>query len=112
WQSLGEFGQPDLLLTLKDKAGVILHSIIVEVKLWSPKSGRDIDDSDGEESQEARLETRDQLAKYWLGHVKMCGESSNYARTLIYLTAHGSAPLGELRESLIRCKGMRLGWLS
>lgn len=113
WPRLGGRAEPDILVRLNCANGVVLHTIIIEVKLWSPKSGpkggEDADVEVDDESEPVTLHERDQLAKYWHCLQKMRGEAM---ASIIYLTSHATPPETELRESLLHCSNMRLGWLS
>lgn len=106
WPSLGKFGQPDILLKLFDKDGNLFHKIIIEVKLYSPKSG---EAEEGEEYIE-EVPDKDQLVKYWQGLTRQ--EDKESVKTVIYLTSHYSAPMEELQGAITREKNMRLAWLS
>lgn len=106
WPSLGKFGQPDILLRLFDQDGNLFHTLILEVKLYSPKSG---EAEEGEEYIE-EVPDKDQLVKYWQGVTRQGDKKSG--KTIIYLTSHYSPPMEELQGAIGREKNMRLAWLS
>ena len=128
WQRRSPHGEPDVLLWLRDAQGALLHLVVIEVKLYSPKSGSasyvsvDADDEDSGE-QLAGID-KDQLVRYWRfaceelarAHAANKAEKPNApppAPSLVYLTAHATAPSKELLISLAAGgTAMRLGWLS
>lgn len=115
WPRLDKFGEPDLLLEIKTQNGT--SHILLEVKLYSPKSGKKGDYEDGESEngenedvEEPALPSRDQLARYWQA---LNGE--DYRGThcaIVYLTAHPTAPTEDLRSSLEEARSAELFWLS
>lgn len=128
WQRRSPYGEPDVLLWLRDAQGALVHLVVIEVKLYSPKSGSasyvsvDADDEDSEE--ELAGIDRDQLARYWRfaceevvrAHAADPAKKPNApppAVSLVYLTAHPTAPSKDLLISLAAGgSAMRLGWLS
>ncbi len=107
WPRWGRYGEPDLLLVLQDEHDVAARAILIEAKLYSPKSGSAGEDDSSVANPE--VPDPDQLVRYWQGL------STRYAgveRTIIYLTSHGVPPAAELVESLRREPSMRLAWLS
>ncbi len=108
WPYWPGYGEPDVLLTLRDRAGQPVSLVLIEAKLHSPKSGRaGVDD----ELTEEGAADPDQLVRYWRGLQVLPGFPS-IPRHLVYLTKHGAAPAGELAESVRRAPEMRLAWLS
>ncbi len=108
WPYWPGFGEPDLLLTLRDHAGSPAALVLIEAKLHSPKSSRA---SKGDELADEVLADPDQLVRYWQGLQELPGFPAT-PRRLVYLTKHGAAPVGELAESVRRAPQMRLAWLS
>jgi hypothetical protein len=108
WPYWPGYGEPDVLLTLRDPAGRAAALVAVEAKLHSPKSGRVRGD---DEPVEEEVADPDQLVRYWLGLQALKGGPSTLRR-LVYLTKHGAAPAEELAESVRRAPGMQLAWLS
>ena len=88
----------------------MIAAVLVEAKLYAPKSGSagpEIGDKADEETPDP-----DQLVKYWQGLQRYVRPSEPCSTWIVYLTAHSSAPLGELADALKRLPSMRLGWLS
>lgn len=122
WQRKSPFGEPDVTVHLYDSQGVLLHLLVIEVKLYSPKSGSAelIGDALGEEGEELAGIDRDQLVRYWhfaqamsrADSLKKDLEARPCPASLIYLTAHAAPPVDELLISLRAEPRMRLGWLS
>lgn len=115
WPSFGQFGQPDLLLTLRDAARRPVHTVVIEAKLHSPKSGEAEDDGDGDAAAADADEdtwTPDQLVRYWRGVVNLPAAPDASRCSILYLTAHASPPTEDLAVSLRACTAMRLGWVS
>lgn len=136
WQRRSPFGEPDVMLHLFDGQGNLRHLVLIEVKLYSPKSGSAYwvesaadEEPDGEdEGDELAGIDQDQLARYWgfacseLQRLRTAGPGDAAkapSASLIYLTAHATAPLDELRVSeaaAAKAQGadqpVRLGWLS
>lgn len=115
WPFFDRYGEPDLLLRLTDAEGALVHICLIEVKLYSPKSGAahdpDLDVTDIGDA-DASVDS-DQLVKYWHGLKRLPDLVRGVTASLIYLTAHSTAPIQELRQSIGRVDGeMRLGWLS
>jgi hypothetical protein len=109
WPSFKEFGEPDVLIHLRNTDRVI-HLVLIEAKLFSPKSSKA-----GEEDGELAVEDKpdpDQLVRYWQGLRRQQEVVAGASCSLIYLTSHGTPPLAELRDSVCRASGMRLAWLS
>src|SRR5260221_1764908 len=70
WPSFGRFGQPDLLLRLRDKSGSVQQMCLVELKLHAPKSGSAFTDGDSDAIADDTPEEApdpDQLVKSWQG---------------------------------------------
>jgi hypothetical protein len=109
WPSFGPHGEPDLLVTLFDRAGRPTHLLVIEAKLYSPKSGEAGDDDAGLAQD---VPDPDQLVKYWQGLRGSRLADADVPRTLLYLTSHPAAPSEELAATLARAPSMRLGWLS
>jgi hypothetical protein len=108
WPSWKEYGQPDVLASVMDAGQKMLGRILVEVKLYSPKSG--VADVDAESTTEEAAPDPDQLVKYWQGLKRIT--PSDVEAAIVYLTAHASPPVVELETAFRRMPGMRLGWLS
>ena len=108
WPSLKEFGRPDVVLVMRDNCGVCVHVVLVEVKLYSAKSGSADEDDDIDEDEP----DPDQLARYWQGLIKRRSEPQTLPRTVVYLTSHSTPPAEELTETLKRAANIRLAWLS
>jgi len=107
WPRLGEAGEPDLRIELAEGASH-RHTVLVEIKLYSPKSQKRGDEDILNDADEPPLLEKDQLARYWKEqHFRLAGKN---AVTIIYLTAHATAPARDLKESLR--PGMDLAWLS
>jgi hypothetical protein len=111
WPRLSSICCPDVLVTgLKD--GRVSSAILVEVKLYSGKSGRgtgaQVEAEEAFDAPDKQFEP-DQLARYW---VELARKFPDATRAIIYLTSHLTAPEAELRESLARAPDMRLRWLS
>ena len=64
------YGEPDLLLTLRDQAGCPVALVIIEAKLHSPKSGRAGED---DELTDEGAADPDQLVSYWRGLQRLSG---------------------------------------
>lgn len=110
WPTIGERSEPDILIRLKDSAGVLVHLILIEVKLWSPKSGGPVEtDDDTEEGARQIVGDSDQLVKYWRGLQRIKGDA---AASLVYLTPHITPPFSELKESIELCPEMHIEYLS
>jgi hypothetical protein len=109
WPSFGPYGQPDILIRLRDASQRLTGLVVIEVKLYSPKSG--FAGEDDEELAVDDVPDPDQLVKYWQGLARVSG-AAEVQRSLIYLTAHRCAPRTELKEGLQRLPLMRLGWLN
>lgn len=135
WQRRSPHGEPDVLLWLRDAQGGLVHLVVIEVKLYSPKSGSasyvsvNADDEDSEADDEDSEEQlagidKDQLVRYWRFACEEVArahavdkarkpDASPPAVSLVYLTAHATAPSNDLLISLAAGgSGMRLGWLS
>jgi len=98
-------GQPDVRICLQ-RGGSRIATLLVEAKLWAPKSGS------GEIEEEGR--SGDQLARYLLAE-----SASDPNVFLLYLTHHAARPDDDLDESMahLRMKGRhdladRLLWTS
>jgi hypothetical protein len=87
---------------------VCVHLVLVEVKLYSPKSGSADEDDDIDEDKP----DPDQLFRYWQGLMKRRDESPIIPRTVVYLTSHSTPPTEELAATLQRAGEMRFAWLS
>lgn len=135
WQRRSPFGEPDVAMRLFDAEGRLRHLLIIEVKLYSPKSGsahwvEPTEAELGNEDEASELEgiDQDQLARYWL---YTCSElqrlrashptdpTDGPTASLIYLTAHVTAPAEELKVSKAAAtkqqaadRPIRLAWLS
>jgi hypothetical protein len=109
WPRLGEYGIPDVMVTLEDANGAILGELVVEAKFNSPKSGRAGED-DGEQAIEG-VRDPDQLVRYFQG-LQAYARPGSHPLGLIYLTAHSVPPRDELAASFDRYPAMRLAWLS
>jgi hypothetical protein len=108
WPNFGNYGQPDLLLTVSDASNEPLLVVLIEAKLYAPKSGRADDDDPSEEDRP----DPDQLVKYWQG-LHILGYQRERVRVyVVYLTAHSVPPVEELDESLRHRPDMALGWIS
>jgi hypothetical protein len=108
WPYWPGYGEPDVLLTLRDRAAQPLSLVLIEAKLHSSKSGRaGVDDEPTDEG----AADPDQLVRYWRGLQVLPGFPS-VPRCIVYLTKHGAAPAEELTESVRRAPGIRLAWLS
>lgn len=107
WPSLGRYGEPDLIIQLHGVGRQIEQSILVEVKLLSPKSSEAAEDEDYQE----HAPDGDQLVRYWQGLTSGACPSGSKP-TIIYLTSHILPPEDELRASLLRNRHMHLAWLS
>lgn len=128
WRGRRPHGEPDVLMSLFDDQERLRHLLVIEVKLYSPKSGtakivKRGADADDEEEQLADID-KDQLVRYWRylcdersqERAKQTGDSADappICASLVYLTAHATPPTDELLLSR-RAGGpdMRLGWLS
>lgn len=108
WPSFGAYGEPDLLLSLRDEGGHDLHLVLIEAKYLSPKSGR----GDPYEAVEDDAPHGDQLVKYWQASHDARWAPPDIPRSLIYLTAAGVPPSREIHDSLRHLCSMRLAWLS
>lgn len=126
WKMRHPHGEPDVLLSLYDGQSRLRHLVIIEVKLYSPKSGSAhiVEPIDGKSDEEeiAGIDD-DQLVRYWryleeaaqapARRQTVAGGSPGPAISLVYLTAHTTPPLDELMISRKAVEGeMRLGWLS
>lgn len=136
WRSRRPHGEPDVLLSLYDDKEQLRHLLLIEVKLYSPKSGtakvvKSTADAD-EEAEEQIVEEeeqladidKDQLVRYWRylrdelaeEQAKRAGPPAStppICASLVYLTAHVTPPADELLVSLKAAgSDMRLGWLS
>lgn len=136
WRSRRPHGEPDVLLSLYDDQEQLRHLLLIEVKLYSPKSGtaKIVKGSAGtdEEAEEQIVEEeeqladidKDQLVRYWRYlRDERAAERTKQANppagtpaicaSLVYLTAHVTPPTDELLVSLQAGESdMRLGWLS
>jgi len=136
WQRRSPFGEPDVVMHLFDAQEKLRHLVLIEVKLYSPKSGSayrvepaaDAEPDGDDEGEELAGIDRDQLARYWLfacselQRLRAAGAgdaSKPPSASLIYLTAHATAPVDELEVSeaaAAKVQGaeqpVRLGWLS
>jgi len=111
WPDFGNFGEPDLLIQLRN-ADRLVHLVLIEAKLFSPKSGT-AEAEEAERDQSLDTPSPDQLVKYWQGLRQRALAANQPECSLIYLTARSMPPLKELRESLANGpEGMRLSWLS
>jgi hypothetical protein len=109
WPSFKKHGKPDLLIRLR-AAGRVCHLVLIEAKLFSPKSGS-AREEDGDRAEEHQPDP-DQLVRYWQG-LRLQPEVVDGANcSLVYLTSHGTPPLAELLASAGRQPDMRLAWLS
>lgn len=115
WKRMGEFGSPDVLIRLFSGSDLV-QVVLVEVKLYSGKSGTaeddspDLDDIQGEGNADGPDPVDpDQLVKYWRG---LRARFPEKPRQLIYLTSHLVPPVEDLRKSLARDNTMNLAWLS
>jgi len=108
WPYWPGYGEPDILLTLRDHAGCPAALVVIEAKLHSPKSSQASED---DEPTNENVVDPDQLVRYWQGLQGLPGFHA-MPRRLIYLTKHGAAPAEELAESVRRAPGMQLAWLS
>lgn len=109
WPSAAGFGEPDVVV--RGAIGTTPLTVVVEAKLGAGKSQRD------EEPAQASGEVgerRDQLARYWLAWERgaLGAHRAGEVCVVVYLTAHMSAPLDELRESLEAAPGASIAWLS
>lgn len=107
WPSFGPFGEPDLLIHLWDGER-LLHAVLIEAKLHSPKSG-----AAGESAEDATEEDvphPDQLVRYWRG-LQLRPEVTGVGCSLVYMTSRSMPPLKELHESIVHSPEMRLAWL-
>jgi hypothetical protein len=107
WPPWGKHGEPDLLLTLRDGNRKPVAVVVIEAKLYSPKSGRASDDN----SLADDAHDPDQLVNYWKGLQSRDDVPAGKA-SVIYLTRHGAPPIEELVESARRAPAMQLAWLS
>jgi hypothetical protein len=82
-------GEPELVLRMKRK-GLPDSYFLLEMKLDSGKSSFATEDS---------LIIQDQLAKYWVRLKSFAGAKNGTALAIIYVTAHISPPLAEIRET-------------
>lgn len=105
WPWCSEFGQPDLLLLIRDTSARLVDVIVIEAKLDSGKSNWN---TETEADSNADLPDPDQLVRYWQAAKK---HTSN-RHTVILLSSHATVPEQALAESLARRRDMRLGWLS
>jgi hypothetical protein len=110
WPDFGTFGEPDLLIELRN-ADRLIHLVLIEAKLFSPKSGT-AEAEEAERDQGLDTPSPDQLVKYWQGLQQRARAANPPQCTLIYLTARSMPPQKELRESLEKRREMRLSWLS
>src|SRR5690606_3140624 len=95
----------DLLLVLEGPSGQ-RWAVLVEVKYRSPKSQRQVDETDSSTSH-------DQLACYL--HAIRCfrplrDDSSIEPIGIVYLTAHCAPPKSALDESLLEVQRLTSGW--
>lgn len=113
WPRWQTYGEPDLLVKLLDGDGRVVHKVVIEAKLYSPKSNRAQELEEIVDGQDSELKpaSSDQLVRYWQYLQRPCAENKMPA-TLVYLTAHSSPPGQDLRESLLKAPHMRLAWLS
>lgn len=135
WQRRSPFGEPDVMMRLFDAQGRLRHLLIIEVKLYSPKSGSadwaepaDAEQNEGDEGSEIEGIDQDQLARYWLyannelDRLRTSHPTDNAeapTASLVYLTAHVTAPAEEMEVSeaaAVRLQAadqpIRLAWLS
>ena len=115
WPSFGLFGQPDLLLVFRDAAQIPVHLVVVEAKLYSPKSGEadvDVDEADIDSDADEPAWNPDQLVRYWRGVLQHVLSPGTARCSVVYLTAHATPPVEDLAASLRGEHAMRLGWLS
>ena len=112
WPSFGRHGQPDVLIRLLDTHGRCIHTVVIEAKLFSAKSGG-WGDSDKEDDT---APDPDQLFKYWQGLHSGCHAENAGKKSVLYLTSHSVPPVAELGESLRRAQAyqppIRLAWLN
>jgi len=102
--------EPDVLISALDSSGN-RHLILIEVKLWSPKSSR----------PDLTKDLADQLAREWCVLIDRC-RSENANPHLIYVTADLRYPHSEVDESATefstKCQAfakqypMRCAWIS
>jgi hypothetical protein len=103
--------EPDVLISASDSHGK-KHLILIEVKLWSPKSSR---------PDFARVDVVDQLAREWCVLIDRC-KAENASPHMIYVTADSHFPSLEIGEGIeefsVKCPSlsesypMRCAWLS
>jgi hypothetical protein len=114
WPSLACYGQPDLLIQLLDEKGKCVHLVLIEVKLYSAKSG---EAGAEEDSLQRDAPDPDQLVRYWQGLDTDKYQVMDIPKTVIYLTSHPAPPSDDLEVTLRRILSrnlptMRLAWLS
>jgi hypothetical protein len=119
WPSFRPLGQPDVLLIFRDASQKVVHLVVVEAKLHSPKSGEadesedgDADHTDLDEPIDQPAREPDQLARYWRGALDLWSGQSESRCSVVYLTAHSVPPVDGLAASLTACRTMRLAWMS
>jgi hypothetical protein len=113
WPSFGKFGEPDVVVQLLDANGLSVHTVLIECKLFSPKSGSAEDtESEIRDIVLSPEPDPDQLVKYWQGLCRSASVTAGAIPLMIYLTSHVAPPLDELAEAKRRCPEMRLAWLS
>src|SRR5207244_13346125 len=71
WPWLDRFGEPDMLLLIRDERQQLIHVVVVEAKLHSAKSGdADADEDEGDETswhpdrKSTRLNSSHQIISY------------------------------------------------
>jgi len=107
WRRFGKFGEPDIIVLLKDNNGEIVHIALIEVKLYSGKSG----EADDDDEVDDEIVDPDQLVKYW----QALDADTSYRgipKSIIYLTSHSIPPDDALMGSVRRKPEMQLRWLS
>jgi hypothetical protein len=115
WARWGDYGEPDVVLTLWAANGAPVAVVVIEAKLYATKGGRGSDDDQA--ADDAADADQDQLVKYWRGLHARREVQSGAEASVIYLTRHGALPTDELGESVQRASAMglpmmRLAWLS
>ncbi|MCZ7684442.1 MAG: hypothetical protein M5U28_39020 [Sandaracinaceae bacterium] len=109
WPSAAGFGEPDVVV--RGAIGSRPLTVVVEAKLGASKSQWD---EEPEQASAEAGERRDQLARYWRAWERGAfgAHRAGELCLVVYLTAHMSAPLDELRESLEAAPGASMAWLS
>jgi hypothetical protein len=107
WPHFGPYGEPDLLLWLRDDTMADVAVVVIEAKLYAPKSSRASED----DVAEAEGLGSDQLVKYWYG-AKQYKKTEGRPLFEVYLTAHSGPPLEDLEESQRGAPEMHLRWMA